>query len=197
MLKRSFDIVASALGLILLSPLFLLIALWIKVDSKGPIFYKQKRVGKGGKDFFLYKFRSMRPNSDKGSLITIGGRDPRVTRSGYYIRILKLDEIPQLINVIIGDMSLVGPRPEVRRYVELYTPEQKRVLSVRPGITDLASIKYRNENQLLEKAEDPEDYYVHIVMPDKLRYNLEYIEHQSFLFDLKLIFLTFIAILKR
>ncbi len=196
MLKRSFDIVASALGLILLCPLFLFIAVWIKIDSKGPIFYKQKRVGKGDKDFLLYKFRSMKPNSDKGSLITIGVRDPRVTRSGYYIRKLKLDEIPQLINVFIGDMSLVGPRPEVRRYVDLYTPEQKRVLSVRPGITDLASIKYRNENELLEKAEDPEDYYVHIVMPDKLKYDLQYIEHQSFLFDIKLIFLTFIAILK-
>lgn len=133
----------------------------------------------------------MRQNADKGSLITIGGRDPRVTRSGYYIRKYKLDELPQLINVLKGDMSIVGPRPEVRRYVDLYTKEQLRVLTVKPGITDIASIKYRNENEILEKAEDPNKVYIETIMPDKLKYNLEYIDKQSFLFDIKLIIKTF------
>lgn len=191
MLKRLFDIISSAIGLILLSPVFLFVFIWIKLDSKGPVFYKQVRVGKNGKDFKILKFRSMRQNADKGSLITIGGRDPRVTRSGYYIRKYKLDELPQLINVLKGDMSIVGPRPEVRRYVDLYTKEQLRVLTVKPGITDIASIKYRNENEILEKAEDPNKVYIETIMPDKLKYNLEYIDKQSFLFDIKLIIKTF------
>lgn len=191
MLKRLFDIVSSAFGLLLLSPVFFIVFIWIKLDSKGPVFYKQVRVGKGGKDFKILKFRSMRQDSDKGSLITVGGRDPRVTRSGYYIRKYKLDELPQLINVLKGDMSIVGPRPEVRRYVDLYTKEQLRVLTVKPGITDIASIKYRNENELLEKAEDPNKVYIETIMPDKLKYNLEYIDKQSFLFDIQLIFKTF------
>lgn len=190
MLKRFFDIVFSLLGLILLSPVFLIVLIWIKLDSKGPVFYKQVRVGKNNKDFKILKFRSMRQDADKGSLITIGGRDPRVTKSGYYIRKYKLDEFPQLINVLKGDMSIVGPRPEVRRYVDLYTEEQLRVLSVQPGITDIASIKYRNENELLEKAEDPDKVYIETIMPDKLKHNLEYIDQQSFLFDLKLIIQT-------
>lgn len=191
MLKRLFDIVSSAFGLLLLSPVFFIVFIWIKLDSKGPVFYKQVRVGKVGKDFKILKFRSMRQDSDKGSLITVGGRDPRVTRSGYYIRKYKLDELPQLINVLKGDMSIVGPRPEVRRYVDLYTKEQLRVLTVKPGITDIASIKYRNENELLEKAEDPNKVYIETIMPDKLKYNLEYIDKQSFLFDIQLIFKTF------
>ena len=171
-MKRLLDITASGLGLIFLSPLFLIVALWIKSDSPGPVFYRQSRVGRYGKDFRLFKFRSMRVGSDKKGLITVGGHDPRVTRSGYYIRKYKLDELPQLINVFIGDMSLVGPRPEVRKYVDLYTPEQLHVLDVRPGITDLASIRYRNENELLAKASDPEQYYREVVMQDKLRINL-------------------------
>jgi lipopolysaccharide/colanic/teichoic acid biosynthesis glycosyltransferase len=191
MLKRLFDIVSSAIGLLFLSPVFLLVFIWIKLDSKGPVFYKQVRVGKGGEDFKILKFRSMRQDADKGSLITIGGRDPRVTKSGYYIRKYKLDELPQLINVLKGDMSIVGPRPEVRRYVDLYSKEQLRVLTVKPGITDIASIKYRNENELLEKAEDPDKVYIETIMPDKLKYNLEYIDQQSFMFDIKLIFRTF------
>ena len=195
MLKRLFDIVFSFLGLLLLSPVFLIVTIWIKFDSKGPVFYKQIRVGKNNTDFKILKFRSMRQDADKGSLITIGGRDPRVTRSGYYIRKYKLDEFPQLINVLKGDMSIVGPRPEVRRYVDLYTEEQLRVLTVRPGITDIASIKYRNENELLEKAEDPDKVYIETIMPDKLKHNLEYIDKQSFLFDLKLIFQTFKEVL--
>lgn len=195
-MKRLFDIIASGLGLLILSPLFLVVAVWVKLDSPGPVFYKQIRVGRNNKDFFLYKFRSMRVGSDKKGLITVGGHDPRVTRSGYYIRKYKLDEFPQLINVFKGDMSLVGPRPEVRKYVDLYTPEQMRVLDVRPGITDLASIRYRNENELLEQASDPEQYYRDVVMQDKLRINLEYVRNHSFLGDIRLIFNTFIAIVK-
>lgn len=195
-MKRLFDIVASACGLVLLSPLFIILAIWIKFDSKGPVFYKQGRVGKNNKDFYLYKFRSMCVGADKAGLITVGGRDPRVTSSGYYIRKYKLDEFPQLINVFKGDMSLVGPRPEVRKYVDMYSEEQMHVLDVRPGITDLASIRYRNENELLEKAENPDKYYTEVIMQDKLKINLEYVENHSFWYDIKLIFSTFIAIVK-
>lgn len=174
-----------------------MLAIWIKIDSEGPVFYRQVRVGKGNRDFRLFKFRSMRVGSDRKGLITVGGRDPRVTRSGYYIRKYKLDELPQLINVFTGDMSLVGPRPEVRKYVDLYTPEQMHVLDVRPGITDLASIRYRNENELLAQVEDPDRYYVEVIMQDKLQLNLEYVEKQSFRFDLQLIFKTFSEIIRK
>lgn len=190
-MKRIFDVVASGLGLLALSPLFLILAVWIKCDSAGPVFYRQVRVGRNNKDFKLFKFRSMRVGSDKEGLITVGGHDPRITRSGYFIRKYKLDELPQLINVFIGDMSLVGPRPEVRKYVDMYTAEQRHVLDVRPGITDMASIRYRNENELLEQADDPDKYYVEVVMQDKLRLNLEYVERHSFFFDIRLIFQTF------
>lgn len=195
-MKRLFDIVASGLGLIFLSPLFIILAIWIKIDSKGPIFYRQVRVGYKNKDFRIFKFRSMRVGADKGSLVTIGGRDPRVTKSGYWIRKFKLDELPQLINVFLGDMSLVGPRPEVRHYVDYWTPEQMHVLDVRPGITDPASIKFRNENELMEKAEDPEKYYIEIIMQEKIKLYLEYVEKQSFLYDIGLIFKTFFVIVK-
>jgi len=190
-LKRLFDIIASGLGLICLSPLFAVLAVWIKCDSKGPVFYRQVRVGRNNRDFRIYKFRSMRPDSDKLGLITVGGRDPRVTRSGYYIRKYKFDEFPQLINVFIGDMSLVGPRPEVRKYVDMYTPEQMRVLSVRPGITSLASIRYRNENDILAAADDPDRCYIEQVMPDKLAIDLEYVDRATLWNDIKLIFSTF------
>ena len=193
-MKRIFDIVASGIGLILLSPLFVILAIWIKCDSIGPVFYKQVRVGRNNMDFQLFKFRSMRVGSDKKGLITVGGHDPRITRSGYYIRKYKLDEFPQLMNVFKGDMSLVGPRPEVRKYVDMYTEEQMHVLDVRPGITDLASIRYRNENELLERVNDPDKYYVEVIMPDKLRINLEYVARHSFTFDIRLIFQTFRAI---
>lgn len=196
-MKRFFDLVASGLGLLVLSPLFLVLAVWIKCDSKGPVFYRQVRVGRNNGDFRLYKFRSMRVGSDKRGLITIGGHDPRVTRSGYYIRRYKLDELPQLINVFVGDMSLVGPRPEVRKYVDLYSPEQMYVLDVRPGITDLASIRYRNENELLEQVDDPERYYVDVIMQDKLRINLEYVANHSFRGDFKLICQTFKAVVSK
>lgn len=190
-MKRVFDIVASGIGLLLLSPLFLVVAVWIKLDSPGQVFYRQVRVGRYNRDFRIFKFRSMRVGSDKGSLVTIGGRDPRVTRSGYFIRKFKIDELPQLINVFIGDMSLVGPRPEVRHYVDYWTKEQLHVLDVRPGITDPASIKFRNENELLEKAEDPEKYYIEVIMQEKLRLYLEYVEKHGFWYDIKLIFKTF------
>ena len=189
-MKRIFDVVASGLGLLVLSPFFLLLAVWIKLDSAGPVFYRQVRVGRYNRNFRLFKFRSMRVGADKKGLITVGGRDPRVTRSGYFIRKYKLDELPQLINVLLGDMSLVGPRPEVRKYVEMYTSEQLHVLDVRPGITDMASIRYRNENELLVEAEDPEAFYIKVVMPDKLKINLEYVAKHSFWFDMKLIFKT-------
>ena len=190
-MKRLFDIISSSTGLILLSPVFLFLAIWIKLDSKGAVFYRQLRVGKNGNDFKIFKFRSMRPDAEKKGLLTVGGRDPRVTKSGYYIRKYKLDELPQLINVFRGDMSIVGPRPEVRKYVNFYTKEQLKVLSVKPGITDMASIKYRNENELLEKVDDPDKIYIEVIMQDKLKYNLEYIKKQSFLYDMKLTFLTF------
>ena len=189
--KRIFDLFVATVLLILLAiPMFIL-AIWIKVDSEGPVFYRQVRVGKDNKDFRIFKFRSMRVGSDKGSLVTIGGRDPRITRSGYFIRKFKLDEFPQLINVFVGDMSLVGPRPEVRHYVEYWTPEQMHVLDVRPGITDPASIKFRNENELMEQAKDPEDYYINVIMQEKLKLYLEYVQNHSFWGDIGLIFKTF------
>ncbi len=190
-MKRFFDIIASVLGLVVLSPLLLILAVWIKLDSEGPVFYRQVRVGYKNKDFRIFKFRSMRVGADKGSLVTIGGHDPRVTRSGYFIRKFKFDELPQLINVFLGDMSLVGPRPEVRHYVDYWTPEQMHVLDVRPGITDPASIKFRNENELMEKAEDPEKYYIEVIMQEKIRLYLEYVNHHSFWGDIGLIFKTF------
>lgn len=197
MLKRMFDIIASAMGLLVLSPILIAVAIWIKLDSPGPVFYRQVRVGRGNKDFRIFKFRSMRVGSDKGSQITIGGHDSRITRSGYWLRKTKIDELPQLINVLIGDMSLVGPRPEVRHYVDYWTEEQMHVLDVRPGITDPASIRYRNENELLEKAEDPEKYYIEVIMQDKIKLYLEYVEKHGFFYDIALIFQTFYTIIKR
>ena len=194
-MKRIFDVVASGLGIVVLSPLMLFIAICIKLGSRGPVFYKQVRVGWKNKDFSILKYRSMRVGADKESLVTIGGHDPRVTRLGYFLRKFKLDELPQLINVFVGDMSLVGPRPEVRHYVDYWTPEQMHVLDVRPGITDPASIKFRNENELLEKAEDPEKYYIEVIMQEKIKLYLEYVDHHSFLGDLGIIFKTIWAII--
>lgn len=193
---RFCDIVLSCLGLLLLSPLFVVVAVWIVIDNPGPIFYRQMRVGKDGKDFGLLKFRSMRIGADKESLITIGEHDSRITRAGYYIRKYKLDELPQLWNVLIGDMSLVGPRPEVRKYVDMYTDEQRLVLSVRPGITDYASIEYIDENRLLAQAEDPDRTYIEEIMPAKIALNMRYIEHQTLGEYLKIIFLTFAKIIR-
>ena len=165
------------------------------MDSRGGIFYKQIRVGLGGRDFKLFKFRSMKTNSDKGSLLTVGGNDSRITRMGLFIRKYKIDELPQLLNVLIGDMSLVGPRPEVRKYVDLYNEEQKKALNVKPGVTDYASIEYSNENEILGKAENPEQVYINEIMPAKLKLNLKYISEKSFTTDLKIISLTIKKIL--
>ena len=194
MAKRLFDIVSSGIGLLCLAPVFVVMAIWIKLDSRGPVFYRQTRVGRYGRDFRIFKFRSIRVGSDKGRQITVGERDPRITRSGYFIRRYKIAELPQLINVFLGDMSIVGPRPEVRKYVDLYSEEQRKVFQVRPGITDLASIKYRNENELLSQVDDPDTYYIDVIMPDKLTINLEYIRHQSFMGDIKIIFNTLFKI---
>lgn len=194
MAKRLFDIISSGIGLLCLAPVFVVMAIWIKLDSRGPVFYRQTRVGRYGHDFRIFKFRSMRVGSDKGRQITVGERDPRITRFGYFIRRYKIDELPQLINVFLGDMSIVGPRPEVRKYVDLYSEEQRKVFQVRPGITDLASIKYRNENELLSQVDDPDTYYIDVIMPDKLTINLEYIRHQSFMGDIKIIFNTLFKI---
>lgn len=196
MLKRSFDFIVSLIALILFSPLFILISLIVIVTSKGGIFYIQKRVGKNFREFGIIKFRTMKPDSDKKGLLTVGGRDPRVTAFGYYLRKYKLDELPQLINVLIGNMSFVGPRPEVKKYVNLYNDEQKKILSVKPGITDKASIAYSNENEVLVKYADAEQAYIEIVMPAKLKLNLEYIEHRSFSGDLKLIVQTVFKIVR-
>lgn len=196
MLKRTFDIIFSFLGLLLLTPFIIIISIIIKAGSTGPAFYIQSRVGRNNKDFGLYKFRSMKKESDRSGLLTVGDRDPRITGAGYYLRKYKLDEIPQLLNVFKGDMSFVGPRPEVRKYVDLYSEEQMKVLKVRPGITDPASIKYRNENELLADAENPEKYYVNEIMPDKIRINLEYLNDRSFFSDVKIILKTLKALVK-
>ncbi len=197
MLKRTFDFLASFFGLLLLSPLILCIAVWVKCDSKGPIFYRQVRVGKDGREFKLFKFRSMRVGADRAGLLTLGDRDPRVTRSGFWLRKTKLDELPQLFNVLVGDMSLVGPRPEVPKYVALYTPEQREVLSVRPGITDTASLEMRNEAELMAQQVDSEGYYMNVQIPLKIKLAKEYIAQQSLLSDLKLIVRTIGVMFKR
>ena len=187
---RFFDIFFSVIGLIILSPLFLFLALWIKIDSKGPVFYKQLRVGKDGKDFYLYKFRTMVVDADKKGFITVGKRDPRITRTGYYLRKYKLDELPQLMNVLRGEMSFVGPRPEVRKYVNMYNEEQRKVLSVKPGITDYASIQYIDENEVLATSDNPEKAYIEVVLPEKIKFNMKYIENQSVKEYFKIIFST-------
>ena len=193
---RFFDFILSLVGLVVLAPIFIVLAIWIKIDSKGPVFYKQVRVGRNGIDFGLFKFRSMVVDADKKGLITVGGRDPRITRSGYFIRKYKLDELPQLINVLVGDMSLVGPRPEVRKYVDLYTDEQQKVLSVKPGITDYASIEYMDENEILGKSSDPEKTYIEDIMPEKIKYNMKYINNKNLFEYFKIIFLTVLKIVR-
>jgi lipopolysaccharide/colanic/teichoic acid biosynthesis glycosyltransferase len=193
---RLFDIFFSALGLIILSPFFVVFYLLIRIESKGGAFYIQERIGKNGKPFGLYKFRSMRVGSDAEGLLTVGERDNRITRIGYVLRKTKIDELPQLLNVLKGDMSLVGPRPEVRKYTDMYTEEQRKVLCVRPGITDYASIEYVNENELLSKADDPERMYIEKVMPDKIKLNMKYLEHYTVSEYFKIIFLTFKSLVK-
>lgn len=196
-MTRFFDILISFFGLVVLSPVLIIVALIIVIDDPGPVFYRQLRVGRYGCDFRIFKFRSMRVNADKAGLITVGDRDPRVTRAGYYIRKYKIDELPQLLNVLIGDMSLVGPRPEVRRYVDLYTDEQRRVLSVRPGITDYASIEYVDENRLLAASDNPDKTYIDEIMPAKIALNMRYINHPTLGEYLRILFLTAKAIVRK
>lgn len=193
---RFFDILFSIIGLVLLSPLFTVLYLLIRIESQGGGFYSQERIGKNGKPFKLFKFRSMRIGSDKKGLITIGEKDNRITKTGFILRKYKLDELPQLWNVFIGDMSLVGPRPEVKKYTDLYTEEQKQVLQVRPGITDWASIKYVDENKILGESKDPDDAYVNLIMPNKIKLNMVYIRHQTLGEYFKIIFTTFKEIVR-
>ena len=193
---RFFDIIFSIIGLVILSPIFIVLYLLIRIESKGGGFYSQERIGKNGKPFKLYKFRSMRIGSDKKGLITIGEKDNRITKTGFILRKYKLDELPQLWNVFIGDMSLVGPRPEVKKYTDLYTEEQKQVLQVRPGITDWASIKYVDENKILGESEDPDEAYGNLIMPNKIKLNMVYIQHQTLGEYFKIIFTTFKEIVR-
>ena len=193
---RFFDILFSIIGLVLLSPLLTVLYLLIRIESQGGGFYSQERIGKNGKPFKLFKFRSMRIGSDKKGLITIGEKDNRITKTGFILRKYKLDELPQLWNVFIGDMSLVGPRPEVKKYTDLYTEEQKQVLQVRPGITDWASIKYVDENKILGESKDPDDAYVNLIMPNKIKLNMVYIQHQTLGEYFKIIFTTFKEIVR-
>ena len=195
MLKRIFDIILSLFGLIILLPFMLIIAIFIKLDSKGTVFFKQVRVTKNGREFKIFKYRTMRAGSDKYSQITVG-KDDRITKIGSFLRKYNLDEIPQLINVLIGDMSLVGPRPEVPKYVALYTDEQKEILKVRAGITDYASIEFSNENDLLALEKDPEKAYIEKVMPRKIELNKKYLSEISILTDIRIILLTIKKILK-
>lgn len=191
-IKRIFDFVVSLVGVIIISPILLIVAIAIKIDSKGNILFLQKRVGRKGKPFYIYKFRTMVTDAEKlGKQITVG-KDNRITKVGAFLRKYKIDELPQLLNVVKGEMSLVGPRPEVPKYVELYTKEESKVLDVRPGITDLASLRYKDENDILGKVENPEEYYINVIMKDKLKLNLEYIEKSNIIFDISLILKTII-----
>lgn len=196
MLKRIFDVVFSFIGLLFVLPFLVIVSLFIIVNDGFPVFYFQERIGKNNIPFKLFKFRSMYKDADKKGLLTVGGRDPRVTPIGYYIRKYKLDELPQLLNVLIGDMSLVGPRPEVKKYVDLYNTEQQQVLSVKPGITDLASIHYINENEILAQSQEPEKTYINEIMPQKLKLNLDYIAQQSIITDFKIILQTILKIVR-
>jgi len=196
-MTRFFDVIFSLVGIIILLPFFFIIYLLIAIESKGGGFYRQIRVGKNGRDFNLLKFRSMRVGSDKKGLITVGEKDSRMTKMGVFIRRYKIDELPQLFNVLKGDMSIVGPRPELRHFVELYTIEQLKVLSVRPGITDYASIEYVDENKILGSAANPEKVYVEQIMPHKIQLNMKYIQNQNLKEYFKVIFLTVFQIFNK
>ena len=197
MAKRAFDILVSFVGFVLLLPVFIIVAVLLKLDSPGPVFFLQERIGKNGIPFKLIKFRSMYVNSHKHAAITIGARDSRITRAGYWLRKFKVDEMPQLINVLLGDMSMVGPRPEVKKFVDLYDELQRQVISVKPGITDYASIQFRNENELLEGKTDPINFYITEIMPVKLKLNLDYIKNQSLWGDIKILFQTVFSIFRQ
>ena len=193
-MKRVLDFVLTLTALVVLSPIMLIIGILIVLDSKGPMIYKQERIGKKGKPFCLYKFRTMLTHSDKQGLLTVGDRDPRITHLGYFLRKAKLDELPQLWNVLVGDMSIVGPRPEVAKYVNMYNDRQRKVLDVRPGLTDPASLEYIDENKILASFEHPEEAYIQIVMPRKLELNLEYLERRNFFSDLFIMVRTLMRI---
>lgn len=193
---RVADIIFSLLGILVLTPLFLLVGLWVKIDSKGPILFNQQRVGRWSRDFFLHKIRTMKLNSEALGQLTVGGRDPRITGAGYILRKYKLDELPQLFNVLKGEMSLVGPRPEVRRYVDEYNRQQKTVLNAKPGITDYASISFVDENDILSASNDPEKAYIEKVMPEKLKLNQKFIDNPSFGNYLKVITLTGLKVIR-
>ena len=195
--KRWFDVLAALIGIVLLAPLLLIIAIIIKIDSKGPVLFIQERVGKNNKDFQIYKFRTMKPQSEKQGLLTLGNHDSRITKVGYFLRRYKLDEFPQLFNILKGDMSFVGPRPELRYYVNFYNEDDLKIFAVRPGITGLASLKYRNEVELLKAADNPEEFFIKTIIPDKLKYNKTYIEKRHFFFDLKLIVMTIVQVLTK
>ena len=199
MIKRLFDILLSVVGLILLSPLFLMMAFWIKLDSKGPVFYRGKRVGLKGVPFNIYKFRSMVVDAEKNGLASTSNNDVRVTKVGEYIRKYKLDEFSQLINVFLGDMSLVGPRPEVQKFVDQYTDEEKKILTVSPGITDFASIKFHNEGEIIASSgmDNADEAYAKLIRPEKLKLQLKYVEEQNILLDIKLILQTLRKVISR
>lgn len=195
-MKRLFDILVSLTGLIVLSPIFLLIAIAIKMESSGPVFYRGWRVGLQGKPFQIYKFRSMVQDADKTGVTSTSGTDSRVTRMGNVIRKFKLDEFSQLINVLIGDMSLVGPRPEVQKFVDLYTEEEKAILTLRPGITDWASIRFHNEGEIIEASgiADADEAYAKLIRPDKLRLQLKYLREHNLWIDIKILICTVLTI---
>lgn len=195
MIKRLFDIVFSLIGLILLLPLLLIIALIIIIESRGSVFYKQVRVGKDNTNFKIFKFRTMFVGSDKKGLLTVGNKDPRVTKTGYFLRKYKLDELPQLINVLLGNMSFVGPRPEVRHYVNFYSKDDLIILTVKPGITDYASIYFRNEVEILKASDNPEKLYIEQILPKKIALNKQYIENNSLFTDIKIILKTILTII--
>lgn len=194
-MKRIFDILCALVILVAFLPIGLLIAVWIFVESRGGVFYVQQRIGRDGKPFGLFKFRTMRRNADQQGKLTVGMRDPRITRSGIFLRKFKLDEFPQFLNVIRGEMSIVGPRPEVDEYVCLYTDEQREILKVRPGITDIASLEYFRENEILGQADDPQKVYIEEIMPAKIELNKKYLERPTLAHDITIMWKTFLKIL--
>lgn len=190
-MKRIFDIILSIIILLIFLPIGLILSIWILLESKGGVFYKQERIGYLGKPFYILKFRSMRKDADKQGKLTVGMRDARITRSGYFLRKFKLDEFPQFINVLKGEMSIVGPRPEVKEYVDLYSEEQRKILNVKPGITDFASLQFFNENELLGNSSDPQKTYIEEIMPKKIEMNKKYLDNPSLKQDLSIMWLTF------
>ena len=193
-MKRLFDIFVSIIILAIFLPIGIVLSVWIMVESRGGVFYQQERIGRNGIPFKMLKFRSMRKDADKSGKLTVGMRDPRITNSGYFLRKLKLDEFPQFINVLKGEMSIVGPRPEVKEFVDLYTEDQRRILSVKPGITDYASVEYFNENEILGNAIDPHKTYIEVIMPAKIEMNMKYIANPGIIQDIKIMWRTFLKI---